>query len=553
MTKSTGQRRPHLKNVPLQDPAIKRFGEWPEINRQFYVQFRRWLKDGGYGHSSLTTYGAAARAALGFLDKPYWTIDPDDDIQRVRDHLATRPLTHETQRLYNNGLDKLAQYLRQRFRRPAPERLINWNYYLGVLPEWLAQAVPAYLTHRRRAWPPDFQQHYVLGTLGRLTVSLRWMATHQTLTSFASITPAIWDEYLEARLATSVQTVTTNSELRVLQSFLLYLNGEGHAICSRMLAVEPLDEARRLPRDAPLEHLSRVWQLIEREATAPHGLTRRLGIMDRAWFLLMVQSGLRTGEVRRLKQGDIDWENRRVRIEQSKGLKDRIVPLSPATLNAIKAYLEVRGPADALPENVFISKHQSLGPRYCQIRLRKYCKRCGIWLTPHQLRHSCATLLLNAGAPILTVQMILGHRHINTTLGYARLYDGTVAADYYRAMGQIEKRLFLPENSTATPPSLGELVALVDSLRGGTLNEIQAETVQVLHARGCWRGRNRPTALLPRQTGRNADRMSLSLCGPPAGQGKERGRVRRPCPAVWPPVRRSGCSPAEPYPPRGQE
>jgi len=49
-----------------------------------------------------------------------------------------------------------------------------------------------------------------------------------------------------------------------------------------------------------------------------------------------------------------------------------------------------------------------------------------VYVTPHMLRHSCATLLLNAGAPILTVQAILGHKHINTTLGYARLYDGTV-------------------------------------------------------------------------------------------------------------------------------
>ncbi len=51
-------------------------------------------------------------------------------------------------------------------------------------------------------------------------------------------------------------------------------------------------------------------------------------------------------------------------------------------------------------------------------------------VTPHQLRHTCATLLINAGAPILTVQAILGHKHIDTTLGYTRLYDATVAADY---------------------------------------------------------------------------------------------------------------------------
>jgi hypothetical protein len=114
--------------------------------------------------------------------------------------------------------------------------------------------------------------------------------------------------------------------------------------------------------------------------------------------------------------------------------------------------------------------------------MKYYRTRSGVKLTPHQLRHSCATLLLNAGAPILTVQTILGHKHIDTTLGYARLYDGTVAADYYRAMTQIENHLNLLENQAISPPTPGELVALVDSLRSGTLNEQQTETVRALRA-----------------------------------------------------------------------
>ena len=59
-------------------------------------------------------------------------------------------------------------------------------------------------------------------------------------------------------------------------------------------------------------------------------------------------------------------------------------------------------------------------------------------VTPHQLHASFASLLLNAGAPILAVQALLGHEHVDTTLRYARLYDSTVAADYERAMSRIE-------------------------------------------------------------------------------------------------------------------
>jgi hypothetical protein len=102
-----------------------------------------------------------------------------------------------------------------------------------------------------------------------------------------------------------------------------------------------------------------------------------------------------------------------------------------------------------------------------------------IYLSIERCHH---TLVLNAGAPILTVQAILGHQRIDTTLGYARLYDGTVAADYYRAMAQIERQMALPEDAYAEPPSSGQLLALVDALRNGTLNESQQETVRALRA-----------------------------------------------------------------------
>ena len=80
------------------------------------------------------------------------------------------------------------------------------------------------------------------------------------------------------------------------------------------------------------------------------------------------------------------------------------------------------------------------------------------------------------------MQTILDHPRVDTTLGYARLYDGTVAADYYRAMLQIERPLMLPEDEATEPLNSGQLLALVDTLRNGTLNEAQQETVRVLRA-----------------------------------------------------------------------
>ncbi|MCD4699056.1 MAG: site-specific integrase [Phycisphaerae bacterium] len=219
---------------------------------------------------------------------------------------------------------------------------------------------------------------------------------------------------------------------------------------------------------------------IEAEARARHANRWRMGVLDRAWVHLMLYSGLRTSEVRRLRLPDVDFEIRRIRIEQSKGLKDRIVYMNSATIIALQSYLDIRSNADFLSNHVFIYHHKPLSRRYCGVRLRTYQKRCGVQITPHQLRHSCATLLLNAGAPVLSVQSLLGHEKLDTTLGYARLYDGTIAADYYGAMGLIERLLETPENRKAFISTPAELVALVDSLRRGTLNERQRQTVQAL-------------------------------------------------------------------------
>ena len=66
------------------------------------------------------------------------------------------------------------------------------------------------------------------------------------------------------------------------------------------------------------------------------------------------------------------------------------------------------------------------------------------------------------------------------TLGYARLYDGTLAADYFSAMHQVERQLALPEDAAKEALSIGELIALTDALRNGALNPQQAELVRAL-------------------------------------------------------------------------
>jgi len=481
MAKPKAQMREDNKDRPS-DPEARRFGEWSQANIGIYNAFRDWLKATGFSPSALNIYSVAARYALGYLDKPYWVIDPETDLELVRQRICARYPSPGTQRGYRKGLKKFGEFLRLRCHRLPKPKKINWQRFTGSLPGWLADDVGDYLHHIQRNWPEARRNEIARTQLSHLTRSLRWMAARYTLKEIAAITPEIWFAYLDERLAQGIQAATINTEFSHLRRFLGFLEERGQPICTRLLRVQYLDSPKLIPKDVPPAQLRILQAEIQRLAASEHGLYRRMGRLDLAWFLLMLHSGLRTCEVRQLGLGDIDWGGRKLRIEQSKGLKARIVYLGAATLQALQAYLEVRGPAETLPENLFIYRHRRLSQTYCQHRLRTYGKRCGVRATPHQLRHSCATLLLNAGAPILTVKLLLGHKRIETTLGYARLYDGTVAADYFRAMALVERQIALPEDQAALPPSHGELIALVDSLRTGTLNDRQQEVIWQLRA-----------------------------------------------------------------------
>ncbi|HPH98657.1 MAG TPA: tyrosine-type recombinase/integrase [Anaerolineaceae bacterium] len=481
MTQSTGKRRPHFKDVLPKDPAVKRMSEWPWDNRSFYERFLIWLRDSQYSKSARFLYGVAVRQAIGFLNKPYWTIDPETDLNMVWEHMRSRALRDSTLSDYHKGLMKFAEYLALRLQRPLRPKIIKWDHYLSALPEWLSQALRAYIHSRSRAWLAERRYERTLDALSTLTRFFRWMASADLLIEPQDITPIKWNDYLDERLSQGCSFGTVNGELTEIQSFLHFLVEEQEiSVCERMFLLKRFPKEHNLPRDVPVERLQRLLEEIRAEAAAAHGGKRRCGRMDLAWFLLMLHSGLRTCEVRSLRFEDIDLQNKKIRIEQSKGLKDRIVYLSEPAIDAIEAYQGVRGPADALPEQLFIYAHKPLSESYCGVRLDTYARRCGVRITPHQLRHSCATLLLNAGAPVLTVQCILGHKWVDTTLGYARLYDGTVAAEYYSAMNVIEQRLTLPEDRLKQPPGLGYLVSLVDSLQQGTLNPVQTEAVRSL-------------------------------------------------------------------------
>jgi len=130
------------------------------------------------------------------------------------------------------------------------------------------------------------------------------------------------------------------------------------------------------------------------------------------------------------------------------------VYLTDTTVHALRAYLAVRGigPSD----HVFLYRNEALKKDLARSRIKDAGKRVGVKVYPHKLRHTTATQLLNSGCPVTSIQKLLGHKKLNTTMVYARAYDATVEADYFAAMGRIEQRLKLVEESESAAVRVGE-------------------------------------------------------------------------------------------------
>jgi integrase/recombinase XerC len=146
---------------------------------------------------------------------------------------------------------------------------------------------------------------------------------------------------------------------------------------------------------------------------------------DLAILETIYSCGLRVSEVCGLAAEDLDWDEQLVRI-RGKARKERQVPIGAPALEAIRRYWELLAERPAGVSPVFLTgfgRRKSIGIRTVQLRLKKYLAIAGLDpnLTPHKLRHSYATHLLDAGADLRSVQELLGHAHLVTTQVYTHL------------------------------------------------------------------------------------------------------------------------------------
>ena len=243
----------------------------------------------------------------------------------------------------------------------------------------------------------------------------RWLALRET--SLVNAGEADLAAYFASQHA-ATRAATANRRLTVLRRFYRW------ALRERLSAVDPtlrLHAARRTARFPVTISEAQVEALL-----AAPDVSTALGLRDRAMFEVLYAAGLRVSELVGLKLGELSLTEGLVRVV-GKGAKERIVPLGEEARAWVERYLAGARPgllAGRVADAVFVTQRAAPMTRQMfWILVKRYAAKADIRapLSPHGLRHAFATHLLNHGADLRVVQLLLGHADISTTQIYTHV------------------------------------------------------------------------------------------------------------------------------------
>jgi len=228
---------------------------------------------------------------------------------------------------------------------------------------------------------------------------------------------------------------TTARKLATLRSFFKFLVRRGQLSVNPLSTIRTPKQEKRLPKCLDLEQ---VQKLLE----AP-GDGDLLSARDKAMLEVLYSSGIRVSELVDLNTEDIDLTEGVLRV-RGKGRKQRLTPIGSQAITAVRKYFDMRSadsrsggrPIGEDNSRVFLNKHgQALSTRSVRRKLDKYLAAAGLdpGISPHTLRHSFATHLLNNGADLRSVQELLGHQSLSTTQIYTHLTTSRLKQVYDQA------------------------------------------------------------------------------------------------------------------------
>jgi integrase/recombinase XerC len=247
-----------------------------------------------------------------------------------------------------------------------------------------------------------------------------------------AVEPLVVREFLAYLYGQNYTKSTTARKLATLRSFSKFLMRRGQISVNPLSTIRTPKQEKRLPKCLDLEQIQKLLDT--------PGEGDILAARDKAMLEVLYSSGIRVSELVELDMQDIDLQEGVLRV-RGKGRKDRLTPIGSQAIAAVRRYFEYRqqevaNPQEPLTGRVFLNKHGgSLSTRSVRRKLDKYLVMAGLdpGISPHTLRHSFATHLLNNGADLRSVQELLGHQSISTTQVYTHLTTSRMKQVYDNA------------------------------------------------------------------------------------------------------------------------
>ncbi len=225
--------------------------------------------------------------------------------------------------------------------------------------------------------------------------------------------------------------VTMARKLSAVRSFFRFLVKHGVILDNPLDFIVTPKQKKAIPVYLPVDDIFRLLDSIKTDTLA--------GIRNRAIFETLYSSGIRVSELEGLDVFDVDFEKCLIRVV-GKGNKERIVPIGKKAIAAIKEYRERLQSEAGLGEDdntpLFLNKdHGRLTSRSIARILDKTARECGLLIpvSPHALRHTFATHMLDAGADLRVVQELLGHKSLSTTQKYTHVSIDRLMEAYDKA------------------------------------------------------------------------------------------------------------------------
>jgi integrase/recombinase XerC len=227
-----------------------------------------------------------------------------------------------------------------------------------------------------------------------------------------------------AHLMTSYERRSVLRKLAAIRAYFRFLERQEIVSVNPSTPVLAPRSRHLLPSILSIEQIEALLQMPD--------LENPFGVRDRALLEVLYATGMRVSEAAAISLGDIDWRAGEVRVNKGKGGRDRIVLLGSHAIDALKTYTESarailmarRKREGPVIEAVWVNARGTrLSPHAIYMQVVEYAGRIGVeqQVTPHTLRHSFATHLLEGGADLRVVQELLGHKSLTSTQIYTRI------------------------------------------------------------------------------------------------------------------------------------